>query len=443
MKKIILYTFLLFLGINTLYAQRKQDFEAEVLPKMVFKISEIMLHDVTNPPAASRFYAYAMLGAYEVIQQNSHETIQLNKLISHYPKSKIQVNTKEIYYPFASLFAMSEVARMMLPSGELLADVQDSLDQVYIEKGFSEIQLINSKEYARQIAQMIVDYAQTDNYSKISTLPKYLPKKGDGYWYPTPPAYMEAIEPHWNTIRPFFMESADQFKPAPPAEFSLDKESSFYQQMMEVYEKTSHLNEEDKEIAGFWDCNPFALATSGHLMVGLKKISPGGHWMGITGIVCLQKKVNFEESVVIHTLTALGLFDAFISCWDEKYRSDRIRPETCINQHIDSKWRPLLQTPPFPEYTSGHSVASSTASEILTFFLGNHLSFTDTSEEYFGLPARKFQSFRQAANEAAISRLYGGIHYRDAIEEGQKQGRNLAGFIIEKLKSKGAKPFSN
>jgi hypothetical protein len=131
----------------------------------------------------------------------------------------------------------------------------------------------------------------------------------------------------------------------------------------------------------------------------------------------------------------MGLHDAFISCWEEKYDSDRIRPESAIQKHLDPSWRPLLQTPPFPEYTSGHSVISKTSAVILTHYFGEDFDFLDTSEVYFGLPERQFQSFYQAADEAAISRLYGGIHFRDAIEEGVKQGETIGKYILERTAS--------
>jgi len=136
----------------------------------------------------------------------------------------------------------------------------------------------------------------------------------------------------------------------------------------------------------------------------------------------------------------MTLMDAFISCWDEKYRSNRIRPETAINRHINPRWQPLLQTPPFPEYTSGHSVISTAVAELLTYLIGPDFAFTDTTEVIFDLPERSFTSFRQAAGEAAISRLYGGIHYRDAIENGQEQGKSIGTFIVKKLRKAGIKP---
>jgi membrane-associated phospholipid phosphatase len=130
---------------------------------------------------------------------------------------------------------------------------------------------------------------------------------------------------------------------------------------------------------------------------------------------------------------SIALFDAFISCWDEKYRSNLIRPETVINEYVDRDWIPLLQTPPFPEHTSGHSVISTASAEVLTAMLGDNFAFEDDVEVKYGLPLRKFSSFRAASAEAAISRLYGGIHYMPAITEGVKQGKLVGNLIKERL----------
>lgn len=161
--------------------------------------------------------------------------------------------------------------------------------------------------------------------------------------------------------------------------------------------------------------------------------------MNITNIATSKAKLTFEKAVMVQSLVAMTLMDAFISCWDEKYRSSRIRPETFINRHINVHWQPLLQTPPFPEYTSGHSVISTAVAELLTYLLGDGFTFTDNTEVLFELPEREFKSFRQAASEAAISRLYGGIHYRDAIENGQQQGKAIGEFVVNRLKKAGVK----
>jgi hypothetical protein len=204
--------------------------------------------------------------------------------------------------------------------------------------------------------------------------------------------------------------------------------------LIEVENTKSKLIPEESAIATFWDCNPYATVTQGHMMFAKKKNTPDAHWINITKIALKKSKSDFETTVFAYTKTSIGIFESFISCWDEKYKTNVIRPETYINQYIDENWRPQLQTPPFPEYTSGHSVVSSCSAIILTGIFGDDFSYVDDSEVYFGLPKRSFTSFKQAASEASISRLYGGIHYRAAIENGVVQGNKIGNYISNKLK---------
>ena len=177
-----------------------------------------------------------------------------------------------------------------------------------------------------------------------------------------------------------------------------------------------NINEEQLSIAKFWDCNPFVSHHTGHVMFATKKITPGGHWMNIAATAAKKSNADMMKTMQTYTITAIALFDGFISCWDEKYRSKLIRPETVINRQVDEEWKPTLQTPPFPEHTSGHSVVSGAASTVLTAVYGDNFAYVDSTEIEFGLPARSFTSFKAAADEAAVSRLYGGIHYRPAID---------------------------
>lgn len=400
----------------------------------VFALSEVMLHDAANPPAAARVYAYSMLGAYEAAFLANDELPDLNKKFHADPQIRRVVVPKKMDISFCSSYAMLEIGRNLMPSGHLLeAKKQALIDHFKRLNNPSEKEISQQVRYAMEVAQQVIAYARLDGYNKLSTYKRYTPRKAEGYWYPTPPAYMAAVEPEWKTIRSFYLDSAAQFAPPPPAPFSLDTASAFYRQMKEVYNVANNANAAQREIANFWDCNPFAVSFSGHLAIGLKKISPGGHWMGIAGIACKKAGLSLDSAILVHTVLATTLHDAFISCWQEKFRSDRIRPETAINKYLDSEWRPMLQTPPFPEYSSGHSVVSSAASVVLTHFLGDNFRFTDTTELYFGLPERDFDSFYQAANEAALSRLYGGIHFRDACEQGFVQGRNVGEFVLNRL----------
>ena len=417
----------------------KNDIRVHLQPA-VFSVTMVMIHDVVNPPAASRFYTYCMMGAYEIVAQNNKEIVSPTAFIKSIEPLKIE-SAAGYDYRIAALYSILETGRLILPSGYMLEEDQKKLIIALLRDGHSQKKIDEAITVAQEVSKTIAANAATDGYLKLSTRVRYRPKKGDAYWYPTPPGYIEGIEPHWKTIRPMLIDSCNQFVPKPPVEFSKDSTSEFYKLAYEVYAVEKKMTEKERFIASYWDCNPFAINTSGHMSIGFKKISPGGHWMNITGIVTTKANLDIDKGIMVHALVAATLMDSFISCWDEKYKSSRIRPETVINRYIDPKWQPLLQTPPFPEYTSGHSVISTSVSEVLTYFLGDNFAFRDDTEVIFDLPTRDFKSFRQAAEEAAISRLYGGIHYRDAIVNGQDQGKAIARFIIEKLQKEGVKPL--
>jgi hypothetical protein len=424
--------FILFL--NPVFAQKKNP-DISIFIDNLFYITEVMVTDVASPPAAARFYAYSTLAGHLAWDQANKVPLGESLISkSNHDIQAIPDDPGNINPHFVATYSMLEVGKQLMPSGKLLSYKQENLIDLFIKsKWISKKQLDQNLNFARSVAMQILAIAYNDNYNRLSTLTRYSPKNKEGYWYPTPPAYMGAIEPEWRTISPFFIQNLSLYKPKPPAPFSLEPESPFRLQLDEVYHVTSNLEEESKLIANFWDCNPFMVQYSGHMAIGIKKISPGGHWVGITGIASQKAQLGWQETVYIHALISMGLHDAFISCWEEKYDSDRIRPESAINKYLDESWRPLLQTPPFPEYTSGHSVVSSISAELLTYFFGEDFDFIDTSEVYFGLPERPFSSFYQAAEEAAISRLYGGIHFRDAIEEGTKQGKSIGKYILTKV----------
>jgi membrane-associated phospholipid phosphatase len=172
---------------------------------------------------------------------------------------------------------------------------------------------------------------------------------------------------------------------------------------------------------------------SGHVMFATKKFSPPGHWMNIVGIAAHNANADFKTTVTAYSLTSIALFDGFISCWDEKYRSNYARPETIINEKISGDWHPYIQTPPFPSYTSGHSTISAAAAEVMTSIFGDKMSFTDTSLLEFGIANREIKSFRAAAQEASISRLYGGIHYKFDLDSGNAMGKRVGELIVKKL----------
>ena len=232
------------------------------------------------------------------------------------------------------------------------------------------------------------------------------------------------------------LDSAAQFKPVRPTPFDTVKSSKFYKEAFEVYKSVADSTPERIATAWYWDDNPVAVFSAGHFMMTRKKLTPASHWMWITMYSCRQQHKSVLESSEAYLKVAVGLFDVFISCWDEKYRSEMIRPETYIGQYIAPNWSPILVTPPFPEYTSGHSCASGASSTILSDVFSAQTAFVDSSELQFGLSPRTFKSFNDAAVQAAMSRFYAGIHYRPACDVGLTQGQNVGKYVLTKVKTR-------
>lgn len=409
---------------------------SELFLQSVDQLTEVQIHDIFSPPVASRVYVYPCITAYEAMCPAYPEYESLAGQLNGLPPLAIEnVDTAVVNYDLAALYAFNEVAKQLIFSEEMMEEWQTQIDSIVTSWQVDPQVVRGSKDYAARVKAHVMDWAKDDNYAQTRTMPKFSVTDDPSRWKPTPPAYIEGIEPHWNKIRPMVIDSAAQFRSASPPTFDLTEGSDFYQLVKEVYEVGNNLDDEQREIASFWDCNPFVMNQTGHIMFATKKITPGGHWMGITGVACRKAEADLMQTVYAHTMVGLGLFDAFITCWDEKYRSALIRPETVINEKIDQDWLPTLQTPPFPEHTSGHSVISTASAVILTAIFGENFAFTDDVEVKFGLPERSFNSFIEASQEAAISRLYGGIHYRPAIEDGVKQGREVGNFIVDKVLS--------
>ncbi len=401
------------------------------------KVTEIMIHDIFSPPVASRIFAYPNIAAYEIIAQ---ENENYQTLVGQLPGLKAIPQPDEamaVNYQLSALVAHMELSKRLIFSEDRMEAHRDSLYQLWGAVNPKELEA--SKSYGLKVADHIGHWMDQDNYKQTRTMPKFTVDTDDpSRWQPTPPAYMDGIEPHWNKIRPFVIDSASQFKPAPPPPFSMEEGSDFYREVREVFDISEEItsrgdDSEEVQIAKFWDCNPYVSVTRGHLMFATKKITPGAHWIGIAKIACRKADLGFDDTVYAYTKTSMAIFDGFISCWDEKYRSNLIRPETLINQHFDDNWKPILQTPPFPEYSSGHSVVSGAASVALTDIFGDDFDFEDDTELPYGLPMRKFPSFKAAAAEAAISRMYGGIHYRAAVDIGLQQGRDLGEYLVDQL----------
>ena len=415
---------------------KEQLSDPELFQAAMQNLTDIVVYDIFSPPVASRVYLYPSVAAYEIMAYfNSDNFNSLKGQVNELRNIPIPENPN-IDPNLAAIFSFNQVGKALIFSEKKMEIFETNFNNKLKNFGVPSRVINASKEYADKVSKSILDWASKDMYSQTRTFPKYSILEGDRFWKPTPPDYMDGIEPHWPKIRTMVLDSSNQFPPKDPIPFDLKKGSPFHKQLMEVYQVTNSLTEEQTNIAKFWDCNPYVSHHKGHAMFATKKITPGGHWIGITAVATRKAKSSFEDTINAYVNVSIALFDAFISCWDEKWETLVVRPETLINQYYDEEWLPLLQTPPFPEYTSGHSVISRAAALTLTDLFGENFDFVDTTEVSYGLPSRSYKSFINASEEAAISRLYGGIHYMMAITEGVAQGQNVGDFIVKNIQTK-------
>ncbi|MCF2491940.1 MULTISPECIES: vanadium-dependent haloperoxidase [Dyadobacter] len=391
-------------------------------------LTDVIIHDIFKPPVASRIYSYSFLAAYEALVPAYPEYQSLGGQLVKFTSPQKPDSSLAYCYPLASIKAFATVGRTLTFSGNMWDDYEKDLFQKYRDMGIPDDVFERSTAYGDSVAKHVLAYSAKDHYKEIRGY-RYTVTNAPGTWVPTPPAYADACEPMWNTVRTFALDSVTQFRCPPPAKYDLDKKSKFMELAMEVYNIGKTITEEQKATAYFWDDNAFVTNVVGHAMFANKKMTPAGHWLAIIRTVATDKKLDLMRSTEAYTLGALSLFDAFSACWDEKYRTVRIRPETVINNNWDPNWRPFLETPAFPEYVSGHSAISAACGTVLTHLIGDNVAFTDTTEKKYGHGIKSFKSFEEAYWDASISRVYGGIHYRDGVEQGtylgQKVGENV------------------
>ena len=406
--------------------------DVALLHDAVQQLSDVIVYDIFSPTQASRVYAYASIAAYEAMRPSDTTYRSLAGQVNELMPVPAPKAGETLSFPLAGVHAFMTVGQALTFSRARMDSLRAAMDARYEARLPTDVYRA-SIAYGDTVAMHILAWAGKDKFKESRGWPKYTVTTARGRWVPTPPAYMDAVEPHWGELRPFVMDSGSQFHPEPPLPFDSAASSPFMKEAREVYETSAKLTDEQKEILAFWDCNPYVMHVQGHAMFATKKITPGGHWMGIIGIAARKAGADPLRAADAYARTAIALADAFISSWDEKYRSNVIRPETVINRYIDEAWTPMLQTPPFPEYTSGHSVISNAAAMVLTDVFGDQFAFSDSTEMEYGLPVRNFPSFKVAAAEAAISRLYGGIHFRRSIEQGAAQGKRVGALVVERI----------
>ncbi len=407
--------------------------DADVLHQNEDQLTHVIIYDVFTPPVAARIYGYTALASYEAMRYADPKCNSIITQLKGFGKPPEPQKGEKYNFTLAATKAFFTVAHKVTFSIDTLKKYENKVYAMY-KDNLDDSTYARSLDFGEEIGNLILKRANVDDYPQTRGKPKYLGDNGPARWHPTPPDYMDGVEFCWGDMKVLAIDSSKQFAPPPPPPYSDDKNSAYVKQYMDVYHTNKSLTKEEKTIATFWDDNPFVVQHNGHMMFADKKITPGGHWIGITTIACKQIHANAVKVAQAYALTSIALFDSFITCWEVKYKYSYARPVTNIEEKVDHNWLPLLQTPPFPEYTAGHSTISAASAAVLTHLFGDNFAFQDTSDlAYIGLQ-RHFDSFFKASDETAMSRFYGGIHYLNSSLAGAKQGKEIGDYIWKKLK---------
>jgi hypothetical protein len=334
------------------------------------------------------------------------------------------------HWPSAANRGLASLVRQLFAAApvEQLAAV-DALEKRLAQQYAAEVDAETrqrSEAWGEEVAAAIFTWSLSDGGHEgyLRNFPEdYTSPTGTGVWVKTPPAFSPPLQPYWGDNRPFVLDNGAACPAPPPPAYSEDSSSQFYREALEVYETVKRRDPQEVEIALFWADDAGRTAT------------PPGHWVAILGQVLTQEEASLALAAEAYARLGIAVADSFITCWYTKYIYQVPRPISYIQQVIDVTWNvdaltDPVRTPPFPEYTSGHSVQSSAAAQVLTELFGEDYAFTDHTNAYLGFAPRSYGSFAEAAGEAAMSRLYGGIHYRSAIEQGVAQGRCVGERVL-------------
>ncbi len=389
-------------------------------------VLELVRHTPTySPPVASRAFAYLGVTAFEALASGPDNLQslagQLNGLTPLPKRETGKVYDDASVVDTAMAFAAKNFFSNTGPTGQRALGAMSSRMRKTVSAGLPADVLARSEAHGLAVGEHILAWSKDDGGSVVENMGfplEYALSEGPEHWVPTSLVAQQQMPllPAWGKNRTFATPDGSACGlPNPPA-YSEDKASEFYKEAFEVYTAVKEITPEQRAIARFWSDDPMLSPT------------PPGHWISIALQILARDKVDAEKTAEVLARLGITLADAFIGCWDAKFEFDLVRPLTYIRRVIDPKWEALLNTPPFPEYPSGHSTQSGAAAVVLAHMFGENFAFEDTTHEADGLPVRKYASFWAAAEEAGISRLYGGIHFRAAIDRGLEQGRCIGAY---------------
>lgn len=430
----IVFVGLFLVGCSNSTVIQPTPFGVGDLHQLNWRLLEIAMEDGFPPPIASRVYAYPHIAFYVTMQQFFPDSLQpiAGRLNGLAPIDDVDV--KNAHPELTALLSFCKTAKKVVFSEQHVDELTSGILLKAEASGLSAAVIEASKKCSDEITGHIIEWLSKDNYVETRTMDRWTSTKKPGEWIETPPDYGAGMEPNWVKIRPMVINSAGIYSSTPPPPYDPAKESEFYKMVNVVYQQSKELDVEKTAIALYWDDNPNTSEHHGHLVSVIHKISPPGHWLNIISQISRKDNTSLFKATKAYTFTSIAMFDVIISCWYVKYKTNLVRPITYIQENIDPNWTPLIQTPPFPEYTSGHSAISAAAASVLTHMYGDNYAFTDSTEVLFNHPIRHFTSFYDAAWEVSLSRFYAGIHYMNGITEGNKQGKFIGQLVMDSLK---------
>lgn len=403
-----------------------QEHEADVATEWMLLLYDRIRAEGISAPGAARLYGYAGITLYHAVVPGMPNNFTLNGVMNGL--QDVPYIDPELNYdwPSAAAGALSTLLAGFFdtPSQETLQAVNQLREtQIAARKALvNDAMVERSVAFGDSVAQAVLMRVNSDGYSTAHQSPYTIPTGDPALWEITSLG-QEPVEPFWGQILPFAMPWSAICNTRMNLDFSEEAGSTFYLQAQEVLDTGRSLTNEQREIARYWIDSPVETGT------------PAGHWIIIGVQIVDWLDLKLDRTAEMFALLNMAVADAFISAWQTKYEINLLRPVTYINRYLDPAWRPYVETPPFPEYPSGHSVVSAAASEVLTAMFGT-VAFTDQTHiivQNNEPLVRSFTSFEAAASEAAISRLYGGIHFRIGIENGIRQGRCVGQQVLNNL----------
>ncbi|MBX3567034.1 MAG: vanadium-dependent haloperoxidase [Rhizobiaceae bacterium] len=397
-----------------------------MLANWYYLMNELVRHTATySPPVASRSFGYLGITAFEARVGGSDRLVSLVGQLNDFKSVPARLPGAAYDETIIIGAAMSDAVVYYFgntgPTGQrAIKAAQRKWRQLAVD-GVPEDVVERSEAFGKAMAAAIHQWSLEDGGAEILNMgfpENWELPKGDDKWVPTNPIRQQQLPllPEWGTKRTFAIPSGETCPtPGNPA-FSTQPDSQFYKEANEVYVAVNDTTPERTAIARFWSDDP------------MLSMTPPGHWVSIALQVTDKAKLSVDDTVDLLARIGIAMSDAFVGCWDAKFKYNLVRPITYIRKNIDPKWEPLLNTPPFPEYPSGHSTVSGAMDAVMTAFFGENYAFEDKTGSPDGRNPRHYTSFHEAAEEAGISRLYGGIHFHSAIVDGLDQGRCIGEF---------------